>query len=90
MTPFVINRDGDHYLLVGECYVLGLMDGEAMKNLKSLELLICGFGITAFVRFALSSISIMTTMSLTTSLSIRMLSWITKPEHFVRKIHYKQ
>jgi hypothetical protein len=31
--PYVIRRDGDQYLLIGPCYVLGLMEGEAMEDL---------------------------------------------------------
>lgn len=29
----MIRRDGNHYLLIRDCYVLSLMDGEAMKDL---------------------------------------------------------
>lgn len=32
--PFVIRRDvEDHYLLIGQCFILGLMNGEAMEGL---------------------------------------------------------
>jgi hypothetical protein len=31
--PFVVRPDHDHYLLVGPCYVLGLMNGEALNDL---------------------------------------------------------
>jgi hypothetical protein len=33
--PFVIRHDveNDHYRLIGECFVLGLMDGEALEDL---------------------------------------------------------
>lgn len=30
-APLVIRPKGDHFLLVGECYVAGLMDGEGME-----------------------------------------------------------
>ena len=36
-APFVIRPCGEHYQLIGECYVDGLMDGEAMRGNSSLE-----------------------------------------------------
>jgi len=32
-VPFLVRPDGEYYLLVGEAYVQGLMDGEAMRDL---------------------------------------------------------
>jgi hypothetical protein len=34
-VPFVLRRDREHnhFLLIGECYVSSIMEGEAMKNL---------------------------------------------------------
>ncbi|KAI4944600.1 hypothetical protein J4E91_008604 [Alternaria rosae] len=34
--PFVVRPDAEtgHYQLIGECYVLGLMNGEAMEGLE--------------------------------------------------------
>jgi hypothetical protein len=34
-VPFIVRPDGDYYLLVGEAYVQGLMDGEAMQDLDA-------------------------------------------------------
>lgn len=35
-TPFLLRRDGSHWLLIGECYVHGLMNGEAL-DMNGLE-----------------------------------------------------
>jgi hypothetical protein len=32
-TPFVIRRQGGHFRFIGECFVYGLMDGEAIEEL---------------------------------------------------------
>jgi hypothetical protein len=34
-VPFIVRPDGEYYLLVGEAYVQGLMDGEAMQDLDA-------------------------------------------------------
>jgi len=31
---YVLRPEGDHYLFAGECYIHGLMDGEAMRWLE--------------------------------------------------------
>ena len=36
-APYVIRPVGDHYQLIGECYVAGIMDGEIMEKGVSLE-----------------------------------------------------
>lgn len=37
-TPYVVRPDGDEYLFKGECYVRGLMDGEAISAWEGGEL----------------------------------------------------
>ena len=32
--PFIVRQEGDHFLLVGEAYVQGLMCGEGIQDLK--------------------------------------------------------
>jgi len=36
-TPFCLRKQGSQYLLIGECYVHGLMDGEAMDLMEHRE-----------------------------------------------------
>jgi hypothetical protein len=44
MTPVVLQPLGDAYLLIGECYVHGLMEGQALRekeymdNLQDIEI----------------------------------------------------
>ena len=37
-TPFILRPSGDHYNLVGESYVHGLMDGEVIEAMERGEL----------------------------------------------------
>ena len=34
-VPLLLRRYGERYLLVGECFVMGLMDGDIMDDLGS-------------------------------------------------------
>ncbi|KAK0506890.1 hypothetical protein JMJ35_010590 [Cladonia borealis] len=36
-VPFILRRDGEFFQLVGECYVYGIMNGEAVHNLAKRE-----------------------------------------------------
>ncbi len=38
ITPYVLRKMGEHYAIVGECYVHGLMNGEGMEMLERKEL----------------------------------------------------
>ena len=43
--PFILRKDGSHYRFVGCCFVLGLMDGEAIKWAEKGEIGYQEFGI---------------------------------------------
>ncbi|KAH8649756.1 hypothetical protein BGZ60DRAFT_389466 [Tricladium varicosporioides] len=34
-TPFVVRREGGHFLLIGEAYIQGLMSGEGIVHLQN-------------------------------------------------------
>lgn len=33
-VPFVLRREGDHYIKIGDCYTDGIMDGELMHRFE--------------------------------------------------------
>jgi hypothetical protein len=32
-TPFIVRREENGFIVIGDCYIQGLIDGEAMKQL---------------------------------------------------------
>ena len=34
-SPFLIRKAGEHYRFLGQCYIHGLTEGEALKDLKA-------------------------------------------------------
>jgi hypothetical protein len=36
-VPFLIRREGDHHVVIGKCFVWGLMDSEAIGNRNGID-----------------------------------------------------